>query len=176
MKDIVALLSKYKFMHDKQSDLLNAFQELDHDADGFIPQNELVGYVTEMGEALNEKEVEFMLELAKDKDQVDQSLINIKRLAELMIPSEDILRTLEGKATAIILWEEIAKKAGQITEMSSQLEEDSVGEKIRDLENRYEIEIEEQQLDVSKVQNLHQRKESNLTGSLNNTAAQTTMI
>ena len=52
MKELVNLLSQYKFQIDKQKDLLEAFREIDHDADGFVPQEELIKYMTSFGEPL----------------------------------------------------------------------------------------------------------------------------
>ena len=43
-----------------------AFKELDHDADGFIPQDELVQYLTMMGEGLHNTEIDYMLNIAND--------------------------------------------------------------------------------------------------------------
>ena len=102
MNDMVRLLSEYQFQQDRQSDLLIAFQELDHDADGYIPENDLVQFVTTMGEALEKNEVNYMLQMAKDEDHEERTLVNIKRLAQLMLPSDDILDDLKKKANAMI--------------------------------------------------------------------------
>ena len=51
--DLIILLSSYKFDLDKQSELLEAFRELDHDADGLVPKDQLTKQLTTMGEPLN---------------------------------------------------------------------------------------------------------------------------
>ena len=61
MKELISLLSEYKFIHDRQCDLHNAFMELDADADGFIPVDEMRHYMTFMGEALDDQELDYML-------------------------------------------------------------------------------------------------------------------
>ena len=95
LKDLVELLSHFKFVHDKFSDLLKAFQELDQDGDGYIPEEEMVYFLTGMAETLNEAEVDYMLKLARDPQSENPELINIERIAKILVPSEDLVEYCE---------------------------------------------------------------------------------
>ena len=97
MRDLVGMLSKYKFRIDKQKYLLESFREIDHNADGFIPIDELRKYMNSMGEPLEDHEINFMLDLAKpgpgeESEKPDE--IDIVKLSKLMCPSDDIMDDL----------------------------------------------------------------------------------
>ena len=66
MKELVTLLSEFKFKTDSQKVLLESFREIDHDGDGYIPKNELKKFLTSMGEPLEDHELTYLLELATD--------------------------------------------------------------------------------------------------------------
>ena len=72
MKQLVNMLSQYQFIVDKQKDLLEAFREIDHDADGFIPKDELVKYLGSMGEPLNEDEINYLVNISSKASTNDQ--------------------------------------------------------------------------------------------------------
>ena len=57
MKELVILLSEYKFKTDKQKELFEAFQEIDHNGDGYISKDEILKYMVSMAEPLEENEV-----------------------------------------------------------------------------------------------------------------------
>ena len=74
--------------------MLEAFRELDQDADGFIPKSEMAKYMNSMGEPLEDHEIAYMLELAQDEGSDRPDDINIERLAQIMMPSDDIIEDL----------------------------------------------------------------------------------
>ena len=94
MKELVNLLSHYKFEIDKQIGLLEAFREIDHDADGFISRKDLTTYMLSMGEPLEQSEMQYLLDLADDPSQKNKDLINIEKLSQVMMPSDDIIEDL----------------------------------------------------------------------------------
>ena len=108
MKELVILLSHYKFQIDKQKDLLEAFREIDHDADGFITQEELSKYMTGFGEPLEQKEMQYLMELAIEPES---KLIDIEKLSQIMMPSDDIIEDLTQQANEKIKREEALAKA-----------------------------------------------------------------
>ena len=61
MKELVILLSEYKFKTDKRKDLYEALLEIDNNGDGYISKSELVKYMVSMGEPLEENEVEYLM-------------------------------------------------------------------------------------------------------------------
>ena len=98
MKELINLLSHYKFEIDKQHQLLEAFREIDHDADGFISKADLTTYMQTMGEPLDQNEMKYMLDLAADPSSKNRDLINIEKLSKLMMPSDDIIEELTQQA------------------------------------------------------------------------------
>ena len=66
------MLSQYQFVVDKQKDLLDAFREIDHDADGFIPKDELIKYLGSMGEPLSEDEINYLVNISSKANQQDE--------------------------------------------------------------------------------------------------------
>mmetsp|Transcript_2111 Transcript_2111/g.3729 ORF Transcript_2111/g.3729 Transcript_2111/m.3729 type:complete len:81 (+) Transcript_2111:316-558(+) len=74
MKELVSLLSNYKFKTDKQKELIEAFRELDHDADGFIPKDELVKYLASMGEPIEEHEINHLVTISKQTMDPENSM------------------------------------------------------------------------------------------------------
>ena len=75
------LLSKYTFKNDKQSELLEAFKEIDNDADGFISKTEIRKYMVSLGEPLESDELDYLLELAQDPNNPNSEDIDIQVLA-----------------------------------------------------------------------------------------------
>ena len=61
MKELVILLSEYKFKTDKQKDLYEALLEIDNNGDGYISKKELTVYMKKMGEPLEDNEVEYLI-------------------------------------------------------------------------------------------------------------------
>ena len=59
-------------------------------------------YMTSMGEPLEENEIAYLLELAQDNTSDRPDDINIERLAQIMMPSDDIIEDLTQKANAAI--------------------------------------------------------------------------
>lgn len=108
--DLVILLSSYKFDIDKQSELLEAFRELDHDADGFVPRDQMIKYMTSMGEPLEQFEINYMMELAQQEGG-DPNLIDIEKLAQILIPSDNIMDDLAREADEQIKKEDAENKA-----------------------------------------------------------------
>ncbi len=50
LNDLIQFLSDFQFHEDTEEELLQALQELDQGADGFIPKRVLVQFLTSMGE------------------------------------------------------------------------------------------------------------------------------
>ena len=109
--DMVRLLSVYRFRCDKQKELLEAFREIDQDADGFIPKSEMVQYMQQMGEPLEEHEINYLLDLAHDPSSDKPDEIDIERLSWIMVPSDDIIEDLTQQANAAIKQAELEAKA-----------------------------------------------------------------
>ena len=87
--------------------MLEAFREIDHDADGFVPQDELIKYMTSFGEPLEQNEVKYLIDLAKDPSS---NLIDIEKLSQIMMPSDDIIEDLTQQANEKIKREEAEAK------------------------------------------------------------------
>ena len=68
-------------------ELLNALQELDDDADGYISKEEMRMIMTTIGESLDREEMQKLMELAHDSESQKPDLIDINRLAQLLLPS-----------------------------------------------------------------------------------------
>ena len=75
--------------------------------------------MTQMGEPLEENELTYMLELAQDADSTNPNAVNIERLAEIMIPSDDIMHDLTHKANDEIKKAELEAKARRDREESA---------------------------------------------------------
>ena len=86
---------------------MEAFREIDHDADGFVPQDELIKYMTSFGEPLEQNEVNYLIDLAKDPSS---NLIDIEKLSQIMMPSDDIIEDLTQQANEKIKREEAEAK------------------------------------------------------------------
>lgn len=86
LKELVNLLNHVSFHEDTQSGLLAALCELDTDADGFIEVDVLKGYLNSVGEPLTDEEMLQFTKLARDDTSDRPTLIDIKRLAEIMLP------------------------------------------------------------------------------------------
>ena len=61
-------------------------QELDDDADGFIQKDELGLLLSTIGESLDREELSKFMELASDPDSKKPDLIDINRVATLLLP------------------------------------------------------------------------------------------
>ena len=61
--DLYNLLANYSFQLDKQKELLQSFMELDQDADGYIPKDEIKNILMSLGEPLDEREMDYLLQL-----------------------------------------------------------------------------------------------------------------
>eukprot|EP00347_Sterkiella_histriomuscorum_P016552 403352759 len=85
LNDLIQLLSEFQFKEDTEMDLLNALQELDQGADGFIPKDMFVQYLTTVGEIFTQEEVNEFLKYALEENNTDD-LIDIRRLCQVMLP------------------------------------------------------------------------------------------
>ncbi|CDW86279.1 calmodulin [Stylonychia lemnae] len=83
--DLIQLLSDFQFKEDTEMDLLNALQELDQGADGFIPKETFTHFLTTMGEVFNQDELNEFMKYALDENNTDD-LIDIRRLSKIMLP------------------------------------------------------------------------------------------
>ena len=115
--DMVRLLSTYKFKTDKNKELLEAFREIDHDADGFVSRTEMSKYLTSMGEPLEDFELKYLLDLATDP-QNESTNVDIVRLSEILVPSDDIEEDLRQQANASIKKSEQDKKSAGTAQTS----------------------------------------------------------
>ena len=86
LKELVTLLEKYSFKEDTQAGLLEAFAELDQDADGFIEADELCDYLRSVGEPFTDEEMGEFVKLARDESSDRPKLICIKRLTDILLP------------------------------------------------------------------------------------------
>ena len=86
LKELVKLLSNFSFHPDTQQGLLAALSELDTDADGFIEISDLKSYLTSVGEPLTDEEMLAFTKVARDESSDRPTLVDIKRLAEIMLP------------------------------------------------------------------------------------------
>ena len=82
--------------------LLESFREIDHDGDGFIPKAELKKQLNQMGEPLEDHEMEYLMNLATDPNSSNPDMVNIERLSQLMVPSDDIIEDLTQQANAAL--------------------------------------------------------------------------
>eukprot|EP00356_Strombidium_inclinatum_P003421 CAMPEP_0170504530 /NCGR_PEP_ID=MMETSP0208-20121228/48207_1 /TAXON_ID=197538 /ORGANISM="Strombidium inclinatum, Strain S3" /LENGTH=98 /DNA_ID=CAMNT_0010784847 /DNA_START=203 /DNA_END=496 /DNA_ORIENTATION=- len=95
MRELVNLLSEFKFHTDKRKDLLECFREIDHDADGLISKEEVIKYLTSMGEPLEVHELEYLLQVAAPADSSEKpEHVDIVKLSEILMPSDDIIEDL----------------------------------------------------------------------------------
>ena len=74
------------FRADTQTDLLAALCELDTDADGFIEMDVLRGLLTSVGEPFTDDEMMEFTKVARDDTSDRPTLVDCKKLAELMLP------------------------------------------------------------------------------------------
>ena len=81
LKELINLLANFSFHDDTQSGLLQAFSELDTDADGFIEFSELEDYLKSVGEPLSEEEISLFKQLSRDESSDRPTLVDIKRIA-----------------------------------------------------------------------------------------------
>ena len=86
MKELVTLLSNRGFEAQEQSELLASLQELDDDADGYISKEELGIVLSTIGESLDREELQKFMELACEPKGERPDLIDIKRVAQLLLP------------------------------------------------------------------------------------------
>ena len=94
MNDLLSLLTQTQFMEDSQEDLLKSLQDLDNDADGFITVKEMTDHLTKLGEPLNEQEMAQFMQLAIEPNQDRPDLIEINRIAEIMLPKIEVVNAL----------------------------------------------------------------------------------
>ena len=87
LKELVNLLENVSFKADTQTDLTFALSELDTDADGFIEREELAEYLRNVGEPLTEEEMQEFIKIATDVDSDRPTLVNIKRLSDIILPN-----------------------------------------------------------------------------------------
>ena len=59
---------------------------MDDDADGFIQKDELAQMLTMIGESLDRDELSKLMELAIEPNSVRPDLIDINRIAKLLLP------------------------------------------------------------------------------------------
>ena len=102
MQQLVEMLSDYKFKTDKRQELLEAFQEIDQNADGFIPKREMEEFMKRMGEPLEENEVSYLLDLCATLDSEVPGEVDIEALSALLVPSDDIIEDLTQQANQAI--------------------------------------------------------------------------
>ena len=102
MKELVTLLSNFKFKTDKRQELLEAFQEIDQNADGYVPQADLKAFMTGMGEPLEDNEIQYLLNLCSNCDTEKPGEVNIEALSAILGPSDDIIEDLTQQANAAI--------------------------------------------------------------------------
>ena len=117
MDDLKYLLSNYTFKIDKQKELLQAFQELDADADGFIPKKDLGDMLQKMGEPLEPDELQFLFDEAAvantgDGDKCPKDHIDIEKLSRIMVPSDDIMDDLLREAAEELQQRQLNEESG----------------------------------------------------------------
>ena len=95
MRELVTLLSNRSFETQSQQELLQSLQELDDDADGYITKEEMRMILTTIGESLDREEMQKLIELACDSESDKSELIDIKRLAEVLLPDIQLETELE---------------------------------------------------------------------------------
>ena len=55
----------------------------------------MIQFVTMMGEGLDQKEIDYLVDLAKSSDRPD--MIDIAKITEILVPTENIMDTLKEK-------------------------------------------------------------------------------
>ena len=103
MDDLVRLLSEKSFQEQAQEDLLKSFQELDDDADGYIPKREMEKLLKTLGEGLSDEELKTFMDLAVDKDAPNPNSINIRKITEILLPkleSTNMLASMKNPASS----------------------------------------------------------------------------
>lgn len=88
--DLATLLTNIGFQEDTSSDLMKFLQELDEDADGFIKKSEFETILSTIGEALDKDEMKVLREIAHEPQSKRPDLIDIKRLASILVPAKQI--------------------------------------------------------------------------------------
>lgn len=63
-EDLIELLQEVTFQEDTEDTLMQALLDLDDDGDGFIPKEEMMNYLTSMGEAFSQDEIKDFLAYA----------------------------------------------------------------------------------------------------------------
>ena len=63
-EDLVELLQEVHFEEDSEATLLQALLDLDDDGDGMIPKEEMITYLSSMGEAFSQEEIKDFLSYA----------------------------------------------------------------------------------------------------------------
>lgn len=84
--DLIKLLQEFQFKEDTEQELLHAFQELDHDADGLIHKDTLANFLITMGEVFNSTEITEFMNAATDRHSENEDMININRLSKVLLP------------------------------------------------------------------------------------------
>ena len=87
MQDLINLLCNTGFTDDSQGDLLKSLQELDDDADGYVEKESIVKVLSMQGEGLTREEIQVLLEISCDPNSDRPDLVDINKLAELLIPN-----------------------------------------------------------------------------------------
>ena len=83
--------------------------------------------MTMMGEALDEREIQYMLQLATEEGSSDEHLIDIERLTRVLIPSDNIIDDLRKHIEANKEIEPIAETSEDISNV--ELKNDSIDTK-----------------------------------------------
>ena len=86
MKDLTTLLCNTGFEDETQADLIASLRELDDDGDGFIDKHQLGQILCTIGEGLDDSELTQFMELASEPDSDRPDLIDIKKVAEILLP------------------------------------------------------------------------------------------
>ena len=69
LEQLLTLLGEFEFKQDTEEEIIEAFRELDHDGDGYIPSEEFGKYLSQMGEGFNSEEI---------KEFMTYALVNLK--------------------------------------------------------------------------------------------------
>ena len=86
MPDLKNLLQEVQFRPDTQQGLFAALAELDTDADGFIELDQLSELMSSVGEPLSGEELAHFAKVCRDETSDRPTLIDIKRLAQILLP------------------------------------------------------------------------------------------
>ena len=87
--DLATLLTNIGFKEDTSSDLIKSLQELDEDADGFIKKSEFETILSTIGEALDKDEMKVLRDIATEPHSKRPDLVDIKRLASILVPPKE---------------------------------------------------------------------------------------